>query len=144
MVAVSIVSCSECMGKSTTTSEVSKLDTKFDGVWQLCYLSGVNTEGVNSYSAVPAFKIYNTDAGTFENIRLLPNGQLARITSGGKVSDVKSSTYVEKLSESVYSDVPIGTAVTITYEFVNDNMLKLRFTLANATKVNEEIWMRVK
>lgn len=143
LIAGSMVSCSESTSKSTSTNEVSKLDNKFNGIWQLCLPNGGNTEDLKSYIAVSCIKIYNTDAGTFENIRLYPNGQLARITSGGKVSDVKTNTYVENISQSVYSDVPVGTGITITYEFVDDNTLKLKFSLANATKVNEEIWKRI-
>lgn len=138
-----VVSCSEFSEKKTSTSEVSTLDPKFNGVWQLSRVNDINTAEVKAFIYAPCLKIYNTDAGTFENIRMLPNGQLAKITSGGKVSDVKKDTYIENISKSVYSDVPVGTGITITYEFVDDNTLKLKFSLANTTKVNEEIWRRV-
>lgn len=144
LIAGFMVSCSEFTGKSTSANEVSNLDPKFNGVWQLSRVNEINTAEVKAFIYAPCLKIYNTDAGTFENIRMLPNGQLAKITSGGKVSDVKTNTYVENISQSVYSDVPVGTGITITYEFVDDNTLKLKFSLANTTKVNEEIWRRVK
>ena len=143
LIAGFMVSCSEFTGKSTSANEVSNLDPKFNGVWQLSRDNEINTTEVKAFIYAPCLKIYNTDAGTFENIRMLPNGQLAKITSGGKVSDVKTNTYVENISQSVYSDVPVGTGITITYEFVDDNTLKLKFSLANTTKVNEEIWRRV-
>ncbi|MDD3038479.1 TonB family protein [Bacteroides sp.] len=111
-----------------------------EGVWQSCSVKTIGEE-YHIYR-VQVLKILSSD-GTFMNIFTGDNKAGVVITASGTYQKESENTYVETLEKSAIDLFKEGSKNSITFEFLNDNLVKFTFSIPGKDTPWEEYWFRV-
>lgn len=115
-------------------------NTALEGVWQSCSLKMVDDK--YHVRLEPVLKILSSD-GTFMNIFTGDNKVGAMISAQGTYSKESDDTYVELLEKSAIDLFKEGSKNAITFNFLNDNLVKFTFVIPRRDALWEEYWFRV-
>ena len=115
-------------------------NTALEGVWQSCSLKMVDDK--YHVRLEPVLKILSSD-GTFMNIFTGDNKVGAMISAQGTYSKESDDTYVELLEKSAIDLFKEGSKNAITFNFLNDNLVKFTFVIPGRDALWEEYWFRV-
>ncbi len=115
-------------------------NTALEGVWQSCSLKMVDDK--YHVRLEPVLKILSSD-GTFMNIFTGDNKVGAMISAQGTYSKESDDTYVELLEKSAIDLFKEGSKNGISFNFLNDNLVKFTFVIPGRDALWEEYWFRV-
>lgn len=115
-------------------------NSTLEGVWQSCSLKTIDEE--YRINLAPILKILSSD-GTFMNIFTGDSNASAVIVASGTYQKESENTYVETLGKSAIDLFKEGSKNTITFKFLNDNLVKFTFLIPGKDTPWEEYWFRV-
>lgn len=115
-------------------------DKSLIGVWQLCKQVERN-ESTCKMFAMPILKIFSSD-GTFQNV-IIEAGAPAMMTLDGNFKQTSESTYTETIKKSLFTSLKKGAVNVINYQFLNDNLIEIKFHIEGIEKEFTEYWVRV-
>lgn len=115
-------------------------NTALEGVWQSCSLKIVDDK--YHVRLEPVLKILSSD-GVFMNIFTGDNKVGAMISAQGTYNKESDDTYVESLEKSAINLFKEGSKNAITFNFLNDNLVKFTFVIPGKDALWEEYWCRV-
>ena len=124
-----------------TLDKKSEITNKsLTGIWQACSVKDIADK--YSVSLTPVLKIYAPDHSFF-NIRMSIGAVPSSITIMGHVENMTESSFVENMDQSVLPSFTKGTTNKITYEFLNNNLVKFTFDVPNCPYPWVEYWYRL-
>lgn len=109
------------------------------GIWQICKVE--ESEGKYKMLPMPILKIISSE-GTFRNV-ISESGSPAMIVLEGDFKQTSDSTYTETFRKSFFPNQKVGTVNVISFQFLNDNLMKIRFHIDGIEKEFTEYWVRV-
>lgn len=115
-------------------------DKSLIGVWQLCK-QVERSEGTCKMFAMPILKMLSSD-GTFQNV-IIEAGAPAMMTLEGNFKQTSESTYAETIKKSLFPSLKKGDVNVINYQFLNDNLIELKFHIEGVGEEITEYWARV-
>lgn len=111
-----------------------------EGVWQSCAIDvGEKGYGVKLN---PILKVLAPDK-TFMNLFAGAGNVSASILAQGTYKPNSDHTYVEVLEKSVMAPFIAGAKNEITFEFLNDNLVKFTFAVPGKKEPWTEYWYRI-
>lgn len=111
------------------------------GIWQ--QTQKVEKEnGKSRILNLPVWKVMQSD-GQFSTF-LIPNRKGASIiTTQGTFTVTSDSTYTENIQNSITAPELIGKGNPMTYRFLTDDYIEVRYRLTGAKKEAVEVWRRI-
>lgn len=113
-----------------------------EGVWQLCDIIEQKDKEYCVILLQPRLKLLSSDK-TFMNISTGSDRVKAGISAKGKYEKTSNKTYVEILGANAPAPFKEGMKNEITFEFLNDNLLKLTFMIPGQNRLWVEYLYRI-
>lgn len=111
-----------------------------EGVWQSCTVEpGEKEYGVK---LIPVLKVLASDK-TFMNVFTGDNSVSAAILTQGTYKKTSDQTYVEVVKKTVIATFKAETKNEITFEFLNNNLVKFTFAIPGKEEPWTEYWYRI-
>lgn len=115
--------------------------TSLEGTWQFCLFANPLKDGKYQVAVAPCLKVFTSKR--FSTIMLGAGSHNSFFNISGKYKRTSRNTFTEYIENATTNPKRVGEKITLTYEFLTSNLIKVTFKLPNIQSTFTEHWVKL-